>query len=55
MLPAGLHARPLHPRDGATKPSYNALRRLHCVKFDPVPSSIFERIPHWFNHVISYG
>lgn len=43
---------PLTPE---TRRSYNCLSKLHCVDFDLVPPGIFERIPHWFNHVISCG
>jgi hypothetical protein len=43
------------PLTAATKQSLDHLKELHCVKFELVPASIFERIPHWFNHVISCG
>lgn len=43
------------PLTSETKKSYQCLNELHCVSFEKVPASIFERIPHWFNHVISCG
>lgn len=43
------------PVTSQTHRSLEALRAVHCVDFDLVPPSIFERIPHWFNHVISCG
>lgn len=43
------------PLTPATKRSLDCLQELHCVSFEIVPTSIFERIPHWFNHVISCG
>ena len=38
-----------------TKESYKKLHKLHCVKFDLVPPALYERSPHWFNHVVSCG
>lgn len=43
------------PLTPSTKHSFDCLQELHCVNFEKVPQSIFERIPHWFNHVISCG
>ena len=43
------------PLTPATQQSMKCLQELHCVNFDLVPPSIFERIPHWFNHIISCG
>ena len=43
------------PLTAQTSDSYEKLRRLHCVGFSDIPASIYERIPHWFNHVISCG
>ncbi|GAB2471659.1 hypothetical protein GCM10027082_23920 [Comamonas humi] len=43
------------PLTAQTKDSFERLHRLHCVQFSGVPASIYERIPHWFNHVISCG
>lgn len=43
------------PLTADSKDSYDRLQRLHCVSFSGVPASIYERIPHWFNHVISCG
>lgn len=43
------------PLTHQTQDSFERLHRLHCVEFSGVPASIYERIPHWFNHVISCG
>ena len=43
------------PLTTETNDSFEKLRKLHCVDFKLVPPSIYERIPHWFNHVVSCG
>lgn len=39
----------------ATQHSYNSLKSVSGVDFDLIPEGIYQRMPCWFEHVISAG
>ncbi len=38
-----------------TRVSYGKLRKLHCVKFEDVPTVLYQAIPHLINHIVFEG